>query len=232
MSKNNPLIVALDVSSPIRALYLVGNLRVTGVAFKIGYELFAVGGPRIVKKIVNQHVRVFLDLKFHDIPNTVSRAADVVTRMGVWMFNVHASGGVEMMKRAKQSSLEAAEREKISSPLVVGVTVLTSQPETKKGGKIAGEVQRLAGLSRESGLDGVVASGREAKNLRKSFGPNFCIVTPGIRNPQDRAGDQKRTMTPAEAIQAGSDYLVVGRPILEAKRPIKAIESILNSIQP
>lgn len=224
--KNNPLIIALDVPSSLKALYYVGNLKVTGVAFKVGLELFLSAGPKIVEKIINHHVRVFLDLKFHDIPNTVARAVAEATKMGVWMLNVHASGGSEMMKRAKEASLAVAVKEKMEPPKLLGVTVLTSLDA------LPDQVLQLAGLAKKSGLDGVVASAREAALLRKQLGPDFCLVTPGIRGPGDDLGDQKRTLSAPEAMAAGSDYLVIGRPVLQASRPIKIVEKIIASLTP
>lgn len=235
MPKNNPIIVALDVSSPLKALYLVGNLKVTGVAFKVGLELFLSGGPKIVQRIVNHHVRVFLDLKFYDIPHTVMRAVFAATRMGVWMLNVYAGGGHEMMKRAKEASLEAALHEKIPPPVLLGVTVLTSLSDLGEQNisKTVGEqVLFLARSSSRAGLDGVVASGHEVREIRRKIGRDFCVVTPGIR-PADElqiSDDQKRIMTPKQALKAGSNYLVIGRPVLESKRPIKTIEKILDSL--
>lgn len=229
----NPLIIALDTSSTLKALHLVSRLKVAGVAFKVGYELFTAGGPRIIKNILNHHVRVFLDLKFHDIPNTVSRASALATKMGVWMFNVHTSGGSEMMRRAKEASLETADKRRISAPLVLGVTVLTSLSsldELNFLGNVENQVVHLAKLAKNAGLDGVVASAREAPLVSRECGENFCIVTPGIRMPEDAADDQKRTLTPREAMQNGSHYLVVGRPVTGAFKPLKMIEKILESL--
>src|SRR3989338_2826478 len=191
--KHNPLIIALDVPSSLKALYYVGNLKVSGVAFKIGLELFLSAGPKIVEKIINHHVRVFLDLKFHDIPNTVARAVEEATSMGVWMLNVHAGGGSEMMKRAKEASLNVAARQKLAPRVLLGVTVLTSLSDLSELNvhqKIEDQVLHLAGLAKKSGLDGVVSSPREALSLRRELGPDFCLVTPGIRGPEDSVGDQ------------------------------------------
>lgn len=234
MAKPNPLIIALDTSTSLQALALVRKLKVTGVAFKIGSELFSSYGPRIVNRIVSHDVRVFLDLKFHDIPHTVSRAASVTTRMGVWMFNVHASGGSEMMRAAKEASLAMAYKKKLDPPLVTAVTVLTSLSDLNQLNiplSVEEQVTSLACLSRESGLDGVVASGREAGAIRKKCGTDFCIVTPGIRLPESQPDDQRRTFTPKEASDNGSDYLVIGRPVIEARRPLKVIEDIMSSLR-
>lgn len=232
MIKHNPLIIALDVSSSLKALNLVHKLKVTGAAFKIGFELFAAAGPKLVEKIVNLDVRVFLDLKFHDIPNTVAHAADVVTRMGVWMFNVHSSGGSDMMKRAKESSLKASGKAGIKPPLLLGVTVLTSLSDLSEINillPIEKQVIHLSQLAKNSGLDGVVASAKEAAFIREKCGKDFCIVTPGIRLPNQPSDDQRRTLTPQEAMTNGSNYLVVGRPILESKKPLQTIEKMLGS---
>lgn len=234
MSKHNPLIIALDTSSPLKAIRLVQKLKVTGVAFKVGFELFSAAGPRIISRLLSHEVRVFLDLKFHDIPHTVAQAVDVATRMGVWMLNVHASGGSEMMKAAKEAALGAAQKEKIPPPLVVGVTVLTSLKDLSEiniSQPVGRQVQHLAALSKSAGLDGVVASGHEAGIIRQECGSNFCIVTPGIRLPSQNADDQKRVMSPREAIEQGSNYLVIGRPVTQAARPIQVIDKILQSIR-
>jgi orotidine-5'-phosphate decarboxylase len=233
MSAYNPIIIALDTPSPLKALNLVRKLKVTGVAFKIGFELFSAGGPKIVEKIIGHDVRVFLDLKFHDIPNTVSKVSYVATKMGVWMYNMHASGGSEMMKRAKEVSVETASKAKITPPLVVAVTVLTSLNDLSYlnvSQDIPSQVVSLAILTREAGLDGVVASGEEAGIIRERCGPEFCVVTPGIRPNVGSNDDQKRTVTPKEAIDGGSHYLVMGRPILESAKPVQTINSVLTSL--
>ena len=232
--KSNPLIIALDTPSRLKALNLVHKLKVTGCAFKIGFELFSSAGPRFVERLVNHDVRIFLDLKFHDIPNTVARAAETATKMGVWMFNVHAFGGSEMMRRTVDAVKTVVARKKIPPPLVVGVTVLTSFSDLHEINvplSVDDQVISLASLSQKSGLDGVVASGLEAAAIRKKMGKDFCIVTPGIRLPGSPPDDQKRTLTPAEALKNGSDYLVIGRPVIEALRPLKVMESILSKIR-
>jgi len=231
---SNPVIIALDTSSTLKALQLVRRLKITGVGFKIGFELFVAGGPRIVERIVGHDVRVFLDLKFHDIPNTVSRAVAVATSLGVWMLNVHASGGSDMMKAAKLSAIETASRQKVPPPYVVGVTVLTSHSSLKEMSvslPVSDQVLHLAMLAQKSGLDGVVASGREAAMIRSNCGKNFQIVTPGIRLPDTASHDQKRTMTPREALEAGSDYLVIGRPVMDSLRPLKVVDQLLSSLE-
>ena len=231
--KHNPIIVALDTSSSLKALNLVHKLKVTGVAFKVGYELFLSGGRRLVEKIVNQDVRVFLDLKFHDIPNTVAEAASVATRMGVWMFNIHASGGIEMMARAKEASLKVAAQNKIHAPLLMGVTVLTSLSNLKDINvslSIEEQVLSLASKAQEASLDGVVCSAMEAPLLKKKMGEKFCLVTPGIRLPGEATHDQKRVVSPQEALKNGSHYLVMGRPITESSRPMKTLGTLLHSL--
>lgn len=229
----NPLIVALDVSSSFKALELVRKLKVTGVAFKVGFELFMSGGPRLVEKILAHDVRVFLDLKYHDIPNTVANASSLATKLGVWMFNVHASGGVEMMQKAKEASLAVAIKRKIKPPLLIGVTVLTSFSDLKTLGSdkpVLDMVVHLAKLAKKAGLDGVVCSAEETSEIREKISSPFCLVTPGIRLPDDEKSDQKRVVTPKEAIKNGSDFLVMGRSILNQKKPIQKIHQILSSL--
>lgn len=232
-SQSNPLIIALDTSSHLKALSIVRQLKVTGVAFKVGFELFTSAGPNLVEKIIGHDVRVFLDLKFHDIPNTVAKAVSYASSMGVWMLNVHASGGTEMMKRAKEASIEAAIKAKQEAPLMTAVTVLTSLKDLAFQNvtqDVSHQVVSLAKLAKESGLDGVVASGYEAKDIREHCGESFCIVTPGIRLPEDSKDDQKRVMTPQEAIHTGSNYLVMGRSILSSAKPLHVIDEILASL--
>jgi orotidine-5'-phosphate decarboxylase len=232
--KENPIIIALDTNSSLKAMTIVKKLKVSGVAFKIGFELFTSCGPKIVDKIIGHDVRVFLDLKFHDIPNTVKSAAREVTKMGVWMFNVHSMGGAEMMKGAKEVSLEEASKLNIASPLVTAVTVLTSHHDLTPiniAKPINDQVRSLGKLTYESGLDGVVCSAQEASLIRKDCGEDFTIVTPGIRPKNSMNHDQKRVVDPKEAYELGSNYLVIGRPIFESKRPIKVINDILESIK-
>lgn len=233
MPTKNPLIVALDTSSSLKALNLVSKLKVTGVAFKIGFELFMSAGPKVVEKIISHDVRVFLDLKLHDIPNTVAHAARVATQMGVWMFNVHASGGPDMMKAAKEASLEVVSKSRVKTPKLIAVTVLTSLKNIdflQVKPSIADQVVHLAQLTKECGLDGVVASAQEAASIRNNCGADFAIVTPGIRMAQNDVGDQGRILSPKEAMQNGSHYLVVGRPITQSSRPLKAVDEILQSL--
>jgi orotidine-5'-phosphate decarboxylase len=227
----NQLLVALDVDSPADALALADRLRGIAGGFKIGSRLFTGFGPSVVEALVGRGARVFLDLKFHDIPNTVAGAVAAAVRMGVWMVNVHASGGEAMMRAAAESAREEAARCSRPAPLVIAVTVLTSLgesslPEVGIADGVNAHVQRLAALTRRAGLDGVVASAHEVALIRAACGPEFTIVTPGIRGSADVRGDQSRTMAAAGALAAGADYLVVGRPIIAAADPRQAAERI------
>lgn len=236
MKSKDRIIVALDVDSASRALELFSELRDSIGMFKIGMQLFTAEGPDIVRRIVSQGGKVFLDLKYHDIPNTVAMAAVEATRLGVTLLNIHASGGHEMMKRAADAVAETAARENLSKPKVIAVTLLTSiDQETLNQLGIEGQpsvvVSRLAKLAQESGLDGVVASAQETKMIRAAVtAPDFLIVTPGIRNNQGQSHDQKRTMTATEAVRAGADFIVVGRPILEASDPAAAAQAMAHEI--
>jgi len=228
MDAKDKLIVALDVDHASRALELHESLRDCAGMFKIGMQLFTAAGPELVRQIVSRGSLVFLDLKYHDIPNTVAMAAVEATRLGVSMFNVHASGGREMMKRAADAIAEIAGREGLPKPIVVGVTLLTSaDQETLQQLGISDDpaqvVRRLAALASDANLDGVVASAHEIKIIREQVAdPNFKIVCPGIRSATDPAQDQRRTMSAGDAVRAGADYVVVGRPILSAEDPGKA----------
>jgi len=236
MDPKERLIVALDVDTQARAVELVEKLKSDVKFFKVGFELFSSCGPDIVKAIAEKDCRVFLDLKFHDIPNTVSKAAASVTKLGVFMLNVHALGGYDMMKKAMEAVKSEAQELKITRPKVIAVTILTSMDETtlKKVGisdSMNSEVLRLAGMAKEAGLDGVVASPQEAQDIRKNLGKDFLIVTPGVRPSWAGSGDQKRIATPKDAIASGADYIVVGRPITEAKDPCEAARKILEEIK-
>jgi orotidine-5'-phosphate decarboxylase len=236
MSNQDKLIVALDVSTAAEAQKLVQTLWGQVHTFKVGKELFTSAGPDIVRAIHDTGGKVFLDLKFHDIPNTVGAACEAAARMGVFMLNVHCSGGKGMMVSAVQAvNKVAAENKEKPVTIVLGVTVLTSitDHDLKDIGvakKVAKQVESLAVLAKDCGLDGVVASGQEIKIIRKAAGPDFLIVTPGVRPVWAAHGDQKRIVTPKEAIDAGASYIVVGRPITQAKDPREAAATILEEI--
>jgi len=234
MSKEK-IIVALDVSTAREALDLFSRLRDVVGAFKIGSQIFTSEGHYVVREIIKFGGKIFLDLKFHDIPNTVASAAIEATRMGVFMFNVHALGGSEMMKRTVNAVNETAARENLVKPNVIAVTVLTSSTkETLNEVGIDSEplyqVIRLACLAENCGMDGVVASPLEVKAIRENIERDFLIVTPGVRPAGVGHDDQKRVMTPAEAVRAGSDYLVVGRAITHAPNPEQAARKIVEEI--
>ena len=237
MIAKDKLIVALDVDTSDRALALVQELKDSVGMFKVGMQLFTAAGPDIVRRIVSEGSRVFLDLKYHDIPNTVAMAAIEATRLGVSLFNIHTAGGNEMMKRAADAVAETAARENLKAPKILGVTLLTSvDHETLQQIGIQGRpstvVGRLAKLAQESGLDGVVASAQEIEVIREAVPRNnFLILTPGIRSATDQVQDQRRTMNAAEAIRAGADYLVVGRPIIAAANVAAAAERFVAEIQ-
>lgn len=230
------LIVALDVETADRALALFDELRSVVGMFKIGSQLFTAAGPDIVREIVAKGGRIFLDLKFHDIPNTVAAAGVEATRLGVSIFNVHASGGMEMMKRTADAVAETAEREGIEGPKVIAVTLLTSMDD-KTLGEISIDtaarqlVTHFARATADSGLAGVVASPQEIELIRAVVPQkNFLVVTPGIRSANDVADDQRRTLTAAEAVHAGADYLVVGRPIIAAVDRVEAARRIVSQM--
>lgn len=225
------IIVALDFPSEASALALVDTLEPSLCRLKVGKELFTLAGPALVRQLQDRGFEVFLDLKFHDIPNTASSAVAVAADLGVWMVNVHASGGERMMTACR----ERLEPFGAQRPLLIAVTVLTSMDAADLAGiGVPGtpeeQVRRLATLTRNCGLDGVVCSAREAPVLRQEQGAGFCLVTPGIRPASAEKGDQQRVMTPAEAMAAGSDYLVVGRPITQAADPLAVLRSMVAEI--
>jgi len=229
------VIVALDFANPMRALALADRLDPAACALKVGKEMFVVAGPEPVRWMVARGFRVFLDLKFHDIPNTVAQACAAATRLGVWMLNVHAAGGTAMLRAARAAVDETAAGEGRAKPLLIAVTVLTSLGDgdlraTGIAESAPQQALKLARLTADSGLDGVVCSAVEAPSLRSAFGPGFALVTPGIRpagSPQD---DQARIITPDAAIANGADYLVIGRPITQAPDPVAALAAINASL--
>ena len=227
---SSKLIIALDYPTAEQALSFVKDLSPEFCKLKVGFELFVATGPDFVKNLVDQGFDVFLDLKFHDIPNTVASACKSAANLGVWMMNVHASGGDKMMRAAKQVLLD------IDSPAkLIAVTVLTSMDKAQLESSNVilspqDQVKSLAQLTKESSLDGVVCSAQEAKMLRSQLGNDFLLVTPGIRPKGAEVGDQSRVMTPADAKVAGVSYIVVGRPITQSETPLKVIDSINNDI--
>jgi orotidine-5'-phosphate decarboxylase len=232
------LLIALDVPTGREALRLADLLRGTVGGFKVGSQLFTAEGPAIVRALTGTGDRVFLDLKFHDIPNTVANAVAAATSLGVWMVNVHASGGTKMMQAAAEAARQTASSEGRPAPLVIAVTVLTSMTaaalsEAGTNVPVIDQVSRLARLAQEAGLDGVVASPQETSVIRALCGPGFAIVTPGIRGGAavTSKDDQERTLTAAGAIAAGSSYLVVGRPVIAAPDPREAAEKITAEIR-
>ncbi len=233
----NPIVVALDVDTSDQALSLVERLRGTVGMFKVGKQLFTAAGPDVVRKIVAMGERVFLDLKFHDIPNTVAKAGIEAARLGVSIFNVHAMGGSKMMREVAEAVTETAERERIPRPVILGVTVLTSHTQESLSEigierELEDEVVHLARLCEAAGVDGVVASPREIVPIRRAIeNPGFVILTPGVRPAGAALDDQSRVMTPSEAIRAGANFLVVGRPITAADDPVAAAQKILDEIK-
>ncbi len=236
-SPDNKLIVALDVQTAREARELFTLLRGVACMFKIGSQLFTSAGPQIVREIVEAGGRVFLDLKFHDIPNTVAAAGVEAARLGVSIFNVHAAGGSLMMHRTVEAVANVAAREGLKRPSVIAVTVLTSADddalaEVGVSSGALGQVVRLARLAAACGLDGVVASPHEVSTIRAQvLQQDFLIVTPGVRPAGADADDQKRVMTPSDAVRAGADYIVMGRAILNASDPLSAAETILNEMK-
>ena len=238
MAANAPrILVALDYSDPATALALAARLDPRECGVKVGNELFVSGGPDTVRALVARGFNVFLDLKFHDIPNTVAQACAAATRLGAWMINVHAAGGRAMLRASREAVDSAATKMRVKRPLLIAVTVLTSLDddalrETGVDSDARTQALRLARLVRECALDGVVCSAREAPALRAEFGGEFALVTPGIRPAGADAHDQARIVTPEEAMRNGATFLVVGRPITGAADPIKALAAINRALGP
>jgi orotidine-5'-phosphate decarboxylase len=231
----NPIIAALDVPTAEQALKLAGQIAPAVGAFKIGSELFTAAGPDIVRKIRATGASVFLDLKFHDIPNTVAKAVTAAVQLDVQMLTVHTSGGFDMLKAAEQAAEEVAWKLGRIPPLVLGVTVLTSLDtaalrEIGLDVNVEYQVRRLATVATRAGLRGLVCSPQEVVKLRQAIPPAMQLVTPGIRTGAETADDQKRTLTPREAVAAGANWLVIGRPIYAAENPRLAAEKILESL--
>lgn len=230
MNAAERIIVALDFADARQAMACIDALAGTACAFKVGKELFTREGPALVRRIIERNQRVFLDLKFHDIPTTVAAACRAAADLGVWMMNVHASGGREMLQAARGALAGITPR-----PWLIGVTVLTSLSgndlhEIGVTDKPAAQVSRLAALAQAAGLDGVVCSAQEIVTLKRELGASFLTVTPGIRPPDASHDDQQRVATPAAAVAAGGDYLVIGRPITRAPSPARALADILQEI--
>jgi orotidine-5'-phosphate decarboxylase len=230
-STGSPIVVAMDFDNADACLDLASRLSPQFCRLKVGKELFTSCGPRIVETLMLKGFDIFLDLKFHDIPNTTAKAVKAAADLGVWMVNVHASGGERMMLAAR----EILDQSSGNKPLLIAVTVLTSMEQTDLLGvgvayPIDNQVERLAGLAHYCGLDGIVCSAREANQMRRQFDQKFCLVTPGIRLEDSPADDQRRTLTPLQAMREGSSYLVIGRPITGAADPARACESIFSEL--
>jgi orotidine-5'-phosphate decarboxylase len=229
---DSKIIVALDYADAASAQALVARLDPALCKLKVGKELFTAAGPAFVESLVKQQYDVFLDLKFHDIPNTVAKACQAAANLGVWMLNVHASGGLPMMQAAREGLDKAFGSQ---APLLIAVTVLTSMDEPTLHSlgiqrSLSEHVLALASLTQQAGLHGVVCSAQEAAMLKQALGPDFCLVTPGIRPADASQDDQTRIVTPKDAIALGSHYLVIGRPITQAADPIVALNTIIKNI--
>lgn len=236
MSKDK-IIIPLDVKSADEAVELVKLLKGHVGVFKVGLELINSAGFGIFDAIREAGAeKIFYDCKFHDIPNTVAGASRAAAKLGVWMFNVHCTGGFDMMKAAKDAAIQSAKEAGLPCPLVIGVTILTSisqeilSNEIGVNKTVSEEVLSLAKLAKDAGLDGVVCSPHEITLIKEACGKDFLLVTPGVRPAGADIGDQKRVMTPSEAIKAGSDYLVIGRPIIKAANPAQAADDIAKEI--
>lgn len=228
----SPIVVALDYPTPKQALEMAQQLDPTKCRVKVGKELFTASGPAILEQLHKLNFDVFLDLKFHDIPNTCAGAVAAAAELGVWMVNVHASGGERMMNAAAEAIAN-----KNNKPLLIAVTVLTSMEQSDLAGigldiSPQQQVERLAKLSKQSGMDGVVSSAQEIELIKDICGKDFLTITPGIRPAGSASGDQRRIMTPEEAVNVGGDYLVIGRPITQSSNPKNTCLDIINSLQP
>ncbi len=236
MDPKDRIILTLDIADRNEALDIVDKFKEHINIFKVGSELFTSAGPKIIEEIHSNGKKVFLDLKFHDIPNTVSRSANVVAGLGVFMFNIHTLGGLEMMKQAAQELVNTCLKKNIERPRLIGVTILTSidqailRNEIGIGQSLKTQVKHLASLALKAGLDGVVASPQDIETIKSLCVPGFFTVTPGIRPSWTPADDQKRTMTPKEALKAGADYLVIGRAVMSQPNPIIALERIIKEM--
>lgn len=236
MEAADRLIVALDLDEVSKAEAMIARLAGTVRTVKVGKQLFVAGGPEFVRRLVAAKIGVFLDLKFHDIPATVAGAAREAVKLGVRFLDVHAAGGRAMMRAAREAAEDEAAKLSAPRPKLLGVTVLTSLAgealaETGISGSVEDQVIRLAALAREAGLDGVVSSPREIAPVRKRCGGDFLIVTPGIRSGEEPPDDQRRTLPAFDAIAAGADYLVVGRPVTAAAEPVSAFEKLAAEIE-
>ncbi len=231
MIQDSPkVLVALDYADSSSALQFVEKLSPSLCRLKVGKELFAVSGPQFIKELVKRGFDVFLDLKYHDIPNTVAKAVQAAAKLGVWMVNVHALGGRKMMEAAREALSNSEHK-----PLLIAVTVLTSMEQSDLSeiglqGTPEENVLRLASLAKSSGMDGVVCSAQEVARLRQTFDASFCLVTPGIRPDGSSQDDQKRIMTPKKAMEAGSSFLVIGRPITQSNDPVATLTRINSSL--
>lgn len=227
----SPILVALDYADKNAALAFADSISPQDCRLKVGKEMFTLFGPEFVRALHDRGFEVFLDLKFHDIPNTAARAVVAAAELGVWMVNVHASGGERMMSAAREALMPYGK----DAPLLIAVTVLTSMEKADLEGigimqAPADYAERLARLTHNCGLDGVVCSAQEAVRIKSACGPAFRLVTPGIRPEGSAAGDQRRIMTPRQAVQAGVDYMVIGRPITQSQNPTATLRDILNSL--
>ncbi|WP_347252949.1 orotidine-5'-phosphate decarboxylase [Leminorella grimontii] len=232
-TSTSPVIVALDFDTQREALELVDKIDPADCRLKIGKEMFSLCGPELVRSLQQREFDVFLDLKFHDIPNTVARSVSAAAELGVWMVDVHACGGARMLEAAKSALLPYGS----DAPALIAVTVLTSMEESELKaigiqGSLQDHAERLARLAKDNGLDGVVCSAHEATHLKSLLGSSFKLVTPGIRPVGSELGDQRRVMTPPQAMAAGVDYMVIGRPITQSADPARALRDILTSLRP